>query len=146
MSERNKKTAQYYIDEVWNKGNLDIMEETHAESYMHHDPHDPWTRDHGPGADAVKKLIRFYRTAFPDLHLTIEEIVAEGDVVVARFSSRGTHKEELAGHKATHKTVKLQGIFWWRFENGKIAEGRPYWDAHGFMRQIGAIPEMAKLF
>lgn len=146
MSEKNKKTARYYIEEVWNKGNLSVMEETHAESYMHHDPHDPWQRTHGPGANTLKKMIHFYRGAFPDLHLTIEEIVGEGDVVVARFTSHATHKHEVGGLKPTHKTVKLSGIFWWRFADGKIVEGRPYWDAHGFLRQIGAVPELAKVF
>jgi steroid delta-isomerase-like uncharacterized protein len=145
MLERNKDVARYYIEEVWNKGNLAAMDETHAESYMHHDPHDPWKRDHGPGRAAVKKLIHFYRGAFPDLRLTIDELVAEGDVVVARFSSHGTHKSEVGGVKPTHKPVKLTGIFWWRFADGKIVEGRPFWDAHGFLRQIGAAPEMAKL-
>lgn len=146
MSERNKDVARRHIEEVWNKGNVSSMDETHAESYMHHDPHDPWQRGHGPGPNALKKLVHFYRNAFPDLHITIDEMVGEGDVVVARFSSVGTHKEECAGVKPTHKKIKLSGIFWWKFADGKIVEGRPFWDAHGLLREIGAVPEMAKAF
>jgi len=145
MSDQNKAVAQRHIEEVWNKGNLASMEETHAESYMHHDPHDPWTRSHVPGPNALKKLVHFYRNAFPDMRLTIDEIVADGDVVVARFSSHATHKHEFAGIQPTHKPIKMTGIFWWRFENGKIVEGRSYYDAHGLLRQLGAVPDMAKV-
>ncbi len=145
MSDRNKAVARRHIDEVWNKGNLASMEDTHAESYMHHDPHDPWKRSHGPGPNAIKKLVHFYRHAFPDLHITIDEIVADGDVVVARFSSRGTHTNEFGNIKAKNTVVKLAGVFWWRFADGKIVEGHSYYDAHGFLRQLGAVPEMAEL-
>ncbi len=146
MSDQNKIVARRHIEEVWNKGNLASMDDTHAESYLHHDPHDPWKRSHGPGAGAVKKLVHFYRGAFPDLRLTIDEMIADGDVVVARFSSHGTHTHELAHIAPTHKTVKLTGVFWWRFADGKIVEGRSYYDAHQFLRQLGAVPEMATLF
>ncbi|HTA39711.1 MAG TPA: ester cyclase [Candidatus Acidoferrales bacterium] len=145
MSDGNKAVAQRHIDEVWNKGNLDSMDETHVKDYIHHDPHDPWQRTHDPGPDAVKKLVHFYRNAFPDLCLTIDEIIAEGDVVVARFSSHATHKQQFGNIKPTNKTVKITGVFWWRFADGKIIEGRSYWDAHAFLRQLGAVPEIATL-
>ena len=145
MSDQNKAVARRHIEEVWNKGNLASMEETHAQSYMHHDPHDPWKRDHGPGPDAVKKLVHFYRGAFPDIRITIDEMIAEGDVVVARFSSHATHKHQFANIQPTHKAIKLTGVFWWRFLDGKIVEGRSYYDGHGFLRQLGAVPEMAAL-
>lgn len=143
MSDRNKGVARRHIEEVWNRGNLSSMDETHGDSYRHHDPHDPWKRNHGPGADAVKKLVSFYRGAFPDMHITIDEIVAEGDVVVARFSSRATHKHDCADIAPTNKTVEMTGVFWWRFADGKIVEGRSYYDAHGLLQQLGAVPEMA---
>lgn len=145
MSDRNKAVARRHVEEVWNKGNLSSMEETHAESYIHHDPHDPWKRDQEPGTEAVKKLVHFYRNAFPDLRLTIDEIVAEGDVVAARFSSHATHKHDCGNISPTNKTVEITGVFWWRFAGGKIIEGRSYYDAHGLLRQIGAVPEMGAL-
>jgi steroid delta-isomerase-like uncharacterized protein len=118
------------------------MDETHAECYTHHDPHDPWKRDHAPGRDAVKSLVHFYRSAFPDLTLTIEEILAEDDVVVARFSSHATHIHEFGDIQPTNKIVEITGVFWWRFVDGKIVEGRSYWDAYGFLRQLGAVPDI----
>jgi steroid delta-isomerase-like uncharacterized protein len=145
VSDRNKDVAQRHIEEVWNNGNVSSMDETHAHAYVHHDPHDPWHRTHGPGPDAVKKLVYFYRNAFPDLRLTIEEIVAEGDVVVARFSSQATHKQQFGTIKPTNKTVRITGVFWWRFADEKIIEGRSYWDAHAFLEQLGAVPEIASL-
>jgi steroid delta-isomerase-like uncharacterized protein len=142
VSDQNKAVARRHIDEVWNKGNLSAMDETHASSYLHHDPHDPWKRNHQPGADAVKKLVIFYRNAFPDIHLTIDEIIAEGDVVVARFSSRATHEHGLGDIEPTHKVVELTGVFWWRFADGKIVEGRSYYDALGFLQQLGVASAM----
>ena len=145
MLEQNKNVARRYVEEVWNKGNVAAIDETHSESYLHHDAHDPWQRTHGPGPDAQKEIVHFYRDAFPDLRLTLDEMVAEGDVVVARFTSHSTHTKELAGHKPTHKKVKLTGVFWWRFADGKIAEGRHFWDAQGLLRQIGALPDLPKM-
>jgi steroid delta-isomerase-like uncharacterized protein len=141
-ADRHKNVARRHIDEAWNNGNLFAMDETHAAGYVHHDPHDPWKRNHEPGQDALKKIVHFYRNAFPDVRLTIDEIVADGDVVVARFSSHATHRHEFGGIQPTNKVVEITGVFWWRFADGKIIEGRSYWDAYGFLRQLGAVPEM----
>jgi steroid delta-isomerase-like uncharacterized protein len=145
VSDQNKAIARRHIEEVWNKGNLSSMDETHAESYTHHDPHDPWGREHGPGTESLKKLVQFYRGAFPDLHLTLEETIAEGDVVAARFSSRGTHKNDCGSIQPTNRTVTLTGAFWWRFAGGKIVESRSFYDAKSFLQQLGAVPKMAEL-
>jgi steroid delta-isomerase-like uncharacterized protein len=145
MSDLNKAVARRHIDEVWNKGNISTLAETHAESYVHHDPHDPWKRNQQPGQEAVKKLVHFYRGAFPDIRLTIDEIVAEGDVVVARFSSHATHTNEVGNILPTDKIVEITGVFWWRFAGGKIVEGRSYYDALSFLRQLGAVPEVREI-
>ncbi len=141
MSEANKNAVRRLVEEVWNKGNLPVTEELFAPNYVHHDASTP---DVGLGPDSEKKRATLYRTAFPDLRLTIEDIIAEGDSVTIRWSCRGTHKGELSGIAPTGKQFSISGITIACFENGKMAEGWVNWDALGMMRQLGIVPEFAK--
>lgn len=84
-----------------------------------------------------------YRTAFPDTCFTIEEMIAEGDTVVTRWTARGTHKGDLMGVLPTHKRVTVTGITINRITRGKIAESWDNWDTHGLMQQLGAVPALA---
>jgi predicted ester cyclase len=81
---------------------------------------------------------------FPDLRFTIEDIIAEGETVVARYSVRGTHKGDLGGIAPTGKQVTVYGVTISHFANGKIVEGSANWDALGLMQQLGVVPELAK--
>jgi steroid delta-isomerase-like uncharacterized protein len=141
MSEHNKALVRRLFEEVWNNGDLAVTDECLASSYTHHDSSTP---DFGPGPDGEKKRVTLYRNGFPDLRLTIEELVAENDTVVARWSCRGTHKGELAGIAPTGKEIGLTGVSIARFANGKIVEGWINWDALGLMQQLGAVTETAK--
>jgi len=94
MSEQNKAIVRRLFEELWNKGNLSVADQLFSPNYAHHDPSTP---DFGRGPESERKRATLYRTAFPDLQLTIEDIIAEGETVMARWSCRGTHKAISAG-------------------------------------------------
>ena len=85
-----------------------------------------------------------YRAAFPDMRLTIEDIIAEGETVIARWSCRGQHTGELNGIAPTGKQFAISGVTIARFANGKMLEGYVNWDALGLMQQLGVVPELGK--
>jgi steroid delta-isomerase-like uncharacterized protein len=141
MSEQNKTVVRRLFEELWNKGNLQVADEIIAPTYQHHDPSTP---DLGKGPEGEKKRVNLYRGAFHDLRLNIEDLFAEGETVVARWSCRGVHKGELNGIAPTNKQFAITGVTICRFTNGKIVEGFVNWDALGLMRQLGIVPEPVK--
>ena len=141
MLEQNKAIVRRLFEELWNKGNLSLADQLFTPNYTHHDSSSP---DFGHGPESERKRVTLYRTAFPDLHLTIEDIIAEGDAVMARWSCRGTHKGDLSGIAPTGKQFTISGVTIARLTNGKLAEGYVNWDAQGLMQQLGVVPETAK--
>jgi steroid delta-isomerase-like uncharacterized protein len=140
MSEHNKAIVRRLFTELWNNGNLLVADEIFAPNYAHYDPSTP---DFGRGPDSEKKRAALYRTAFPDLHLTIEDVIAEGETVMTRWSCRGTHKGDLNGIAPTGKHITITGLTVARVSNGKIVEGYVNWDALGLMQQLGVVPQLA---
>jgi steroid delta-isomerase-like uncharacterized protein len=138
MSEQNKNNVRRLFEEVWNKGQVSVADELFTATYAHHDSSTP---DLGRGPESEKKRVTLYRNAFPDLRLTIENILAEGETVVARWSCRGTHKGDLNGIAPTGKQFNITGVSIARFTNGKMFEGYVNWDALGLMQQLGIVPE-----
>src|SRR5438874_8372174 len=106
MSDANKALARRVFEECINKGNLSVADELVATDYTYYEP----TVGNVRGRDGFKQLVTTYRTAFPDLTLTIDEQIAEGDIVVTRWSGRGTHRGELMGVAPTGKQCSVQGI------------------------------------
>jgi steroid delta-isomerase-like uncharacterized protein len=141
MSEKNETIVRRLFEELWNKGNLSVADELFASTYAHHDASTP---DVGRGPESEKKRATLYRTAFPDLRLTIEDMIAEGETVMTRWSCRSTHKGDLSGIAPTGKQVAVTGMTIARFAGGKIVEGWVNWDALGLMQQLGVVPEIAK--
>jgi steroid delta-isomerase-like uncharacterized protein len=135
--EANKVLARRIFDEM-NRGNLAIVDEVYVPDYVHHDPSLPpaWQR----GRDNYRQGVSTLFTAFPDLHGTVEELIAEGDKVAVRVSWRGTHKGELMGIPPSGKRVEFGFMSIVRIVDGKVAEGWVNFDALGMMQQIGAIP------
>jgi steroid delta-isomerase-like uncharacterized protein len=84
-----------------------------------------------------KQLVALYRTSLPDLTLTIEAQLGEGDTVVTRWRGQGTNLGETLGVPPTGKSFDVVGFWMHRFEGGKIAEEWAVWDTHGFLQQIG---------
>jgi steroid delta-isomerase-like uncharacterized protein len=141
MSESNKNTVRRLVEEVWNKGNLSLADELYAANYTHHDPSTP---DAGKGPESEKRRATLYRGAFPDFRLTIDDILADGETVTARWSCHGTHKGALGEIAPTGKQFTISGISVVRFTSGKMVEGWVNWDALGMMRQLGVVPEIRK--
>jgi steroid delta-isomerase-like uncharacterized protein len=141
MSETNKTVVRRLFEEVWNKGNLLVADELFAQNYSHHDPSTP---EFGRGPESEKKRATLYRTAFPDVRLTIEDIIAEGETVTARWSCKGTHKGDLSGTAPTGKHFTISGISIARLTNSKIVEGWVNWDALGLLQQLGIVAEVGR--
>jgi predicted ester cyclase len=141
MSESNKAAVRRLFDEVWNKGNLQVVDELYAPSYAHHDSSTP---DFGQGPDSEKKRVTLYRNAIHDFRLTIEDLFTDGETVTVRWSCRGIHKGELNGIAPTGKQVAITGISIARFAGGKMVEGWINWDALSLMQQLGVVPELVK--
>lgn len=136
--EENKDIARRDIEEAWNKGNLDIVEEYVDEDFVCHDPAFPGDIR---GPDGYKQLVGMYRSAFPDAHLTIEELVAEGDTVVVRWTGRGTHEGELMGIEPTSKKAEVPGMTLVHVEDSKVTESWQCYDVFDMLGQLGALPE-----
>src|ERR1700747_884485 len=139
MSEQNKAIVRRLVEELWNQGNLSVADQLFTPNYTHHDSSSP---DFGHGPESERKRATLYRTAFPDLRLTIEDLIAEGDTVMARWSCHGTHKGDLNGIAPTGKPFTIPGVTIARFVNGKLSEGYVNWDALGLMQQLGVVPEL----
>jgi steroid delta-isomerase-like uncharacterized protein len=138
-SEQNKKIVRRAFEEPW-KGNLAVVDELVASDYIGHDPADS---EPLRGPEGVKEFISTYRAAFPDARITVEQQLAEGDLVATRWSGRGTHEGELMGMEPTGKQVTVSGLTLSRIEGGKIVEEFQNWDTFGMMQQVGAIPAPA---
>jgi steroid delta-isomerase-like uncharacterized protein len=138
MSEENKALARRNIEEVFNEGNLATIDELIDPDWVNHDPTNP---EGFRGIEGAKQFVEVYRSAFPDVHITIEEQVAEGDMVATRWTARGTHQGELSGIPASGNQVTVRGMSMDRISGGKIVETWDNYDALGMMQQIGAIPE-----
>jgi steroid delta-isomerase-like uncharacterized protein len=134
-AEDNKATARRWYEEVFNAGNLDLIHELFAPNFVDHDPVNPL-----PGLEGVRQVVGMYRGAFPDLHITVEDWVADGDKVVTRFRAQGTHKGPLLGIPPTEKQVTVTGIDMLGFEHGKISEHWGNRDDLGMLQQLGAVP------
>lgn len=137
-TEENKALVRRWFLEAWNEGNLALADDVIAPDY---DPHPaPTDMNFGRGPAGQKQLIAFYRAAFPDVRMEIEDMVAEGDRVVVRWRGTGTHNGELMGVPPTGKPATVTGMFINRVVDGKLVEGWTSFDALGMMMQIGAIP------
>lgn len=124
--EENKALVRREQEELWNHtGNLDAAEELFAPEH----------------AEAARQEAADFRLGFPDVVSTIEDLIAEGDKVAARWRARAIHHGEYAGVAPTGKEVEFTGISVYRTEAGKIAESWTVEDELGLMRQIGAVPE-----
>ena len=136
--EENKALARRAIDEVWSKGNLEVAADVYGPNFVSHQHSHPHLRD-VRGVPALVEFVREFRQAFPDFHDTIDDQVAEGDKVVTRFTSTGTHRRALMGLQPTNKRANWMGIVIDRIEEGKIAEQWVSWDLFGMMQQLRAI-------
>ena len=136
MLESNKTILRRFFEELFNTGDLSVADEIVAVNYVNHNPAPGET----PGREGLKAFVTHLRTAFPDIHFTVEDQIAEGDKVVTRFSVAGTQQGEFAGIPATGKSVSVTAINIHRVTGGQIHEAWFNWDALGMMQQLGVVP------
>ena len=133
--EQNKALIRRFYDEVWNKGNLDVAAEVFTEDYVRHDLR-PGTALLGP--EGQKRIAADFRAAFPDLHMTVDFMLAEGDLVAARWTNEGTNTGPWGGVPPTGKHIRFCGVNIFRIANGKVVEIWNHRDDLGVMQQTGA--------
>lgn len=138
-TEQNKAIIRRWIEEAWNKGEIELADEIYSPGFTARDIEDAGKILRGP--EGIKKSVIEMRAAFPDIHFTIDHLIAEEDLVVGAFTIRGTHKGSLAGIPPTGKKVIFSAVDVWRFEDGKIIERcLASVDRLDLMQQLGAIP------
>jgi steroid delta-isomerase-like uncharacterized protein len=130
-TEDNKALARRAFEGTMNQKNLAVVDELHVADFVFHSASRTIQ-----GLEPFKQLLSMYFTAFPDLYLTIEDTIAEGDRVVVRFTARGTHKGDFMGIPPTGKQVAVTGISIMRFANGKALEE---WVNQDLMQQLGVV-------
>ena len=121
-----------------NRRNIDAVDEIYAADFVGHDPTMP---EEVRGVEGAREFYGMYQSAFPDVKITIEAQVAEGDTVATRWTGRGTQNGELMGVPPSGNRVEVAGVTISRIEGGKIVEEWDNYDALGMMQGIGAIPE-----
>jgi len=134
-TEENKAVVRRLIEEAYNKGNLAVVDECTAVDFVFHG-----AAQELKGPEGAKQLITTLRTAFPDIHMTIDDIVAEGDIVAHRFTYHGTFTGELSGIAPTGKQFKITMAGFTRLAGGKQVEGWAYGDSSALYQQLGVTP------
>ena len=135
MSDANKAVVRRWLEEAMEKGNLDIVDELFAETYVFRMPGATAT-----GPEEMREIATSYKTAFPDMKITIDDQIAEGERVVTKWTAQGTHQGPLGDIYPTGKSVTMTGVLITRFVGGKPAEDWQNFDELGMLRQIGAMP------
>lgn len=130
--------AQLLVQEVWNRGDLALVDELVTDDYVEYDP---VRSDPIRGPETLKERVAEYRQGIPDLTRIIEEMFVDGTTVVIPYTAAGTHEGEFLGIAPTGRQVEVEGIFTARVETGYLVEGTDMWNAFGLLRQIGALPE-----
>jgi len=130
----NKALVRRFYEEVESQGRLDSIDALFAPTFT-----DMGHPERGTGPASVRAHVIEMRTRFPDLTVTIDQLLAEDDWVVARLTSRGTHRGPFAGIPPTGKTVVWSGVAMQRIVDGRIVERWTRYDMIGLLRQLGAL-------
>lgn len=131
-----KAMAQRWFTEVMNEGNEEVIDELTAENFVDHDPL-PGT---SPDRQGIHDFVKQVRAAFPDIEMTADDILVEGDQLAVRSTMRGTHQGEFMGIPASGKKVEVSNYDFVRFENDQVVEHWGTIDSAALMEQIGAVP------
>jgi steroid delta-isomerase-like uncharacterized protein len=134
--ERNKTIARRYFNEVWNRGELDALDELLAENYINHSPS---FGSPPPGPGGLKPIVAAIRRAFPDLHYEVKDIVATEDAAAIRVRMSGIRKGDLFGLPATNRRVEVEQIQIERIKDNRIVEHWRVTDELSLIKQLGAV-------
>lgn len=130
------KRVDRIIEEAWNEGNLEVIDELVAGDYELHVPSAP---KEFRGPEGFKEFVRMYRTAFPDLTLSVEDRVVEGDKIADRIVSRGTHEGELMGIEPTGRETEITSMVIHHLEDGEVVADYGLLDNFGLLQQLGVV-------
>lgn len=133
--ETSKLVAARNVDEVWNQGRPELIEELFAEDFVWHSNDGPPMDRNGWGL-----FVRAYLNAFPDVRFTVKTVIAEDDLVLHDWRATGTQTGELPGTPATGRTIDIGGASMYRVHDGRMVEGWSVYDRLGMMQQLGVIP------
>jgi steroid delta-isomerase-like uncharacterized protein len=140
QAEANKAIVRRYIEEGWNKGNLGVVDELFTPDYVNHDAFP----GQNPGPAGLKQLIAMFRAAADDIHMQIDDQIAEGDKVVTRWTAGGTLQGPLMGVEPRGQQIEVAAIVIARIADGRIVEWWGQRDDLGMMQQLGVIPVSAQ--
>ena len=134
--ERNKAVIHRFVEEVQNKQNWEVYDELNDPEFVNHSaaPGVPADREGG------KIFLQAFAAAYPDVHFTVDDMIAEGDQVVTKKTLSGTNQGDFAGIPATGKHVTLQFVDIMRVRDGRIVEHWLCMDQLSWMQQLGVIP------
>ena len=133
--EQNKNTVTEFIDALFTKGDLGVVDDYLAEEFINHDPPLGVTADR----EGMRAAGAMFRAAFPDWHSEMDILVGEADLVVEHFTASGTQQGEIFGVPPSGRTVALPGINIWRVRDGRIVERWGRLDELGLLRQLGLV-------
>ncbi len=141
MSATNKDIVlHHWYQELWDKWNIAVADELFTADYLLHLPGSPAPVDR----DSTKQVVQMFSVAFPDLQHTIDELIAEDDVVAARWTVTGTHQGDFQGIAPTGKTVTLSGMTVHHMADGRISETWLMFDTMELLQQLDAAPRLAQ--
>jgi steroid delta-isomerase-like uncharacterized protein len=137
MAQENSILIRRWFEEVWNNGRMEAIDEMASPDVIGHGQAQHAT---DIGLREFKPFVQALRSAFPDMQVTIDYIIEQGDKVVARWTSTMTHRGEFLGIAPTGKKATITGTTTQKISGGKIVEGWDNWDQLGLLVQIGAVP------
>jgi predicted ester cyclase len=140
----NRLIGRRVLLELWGEGRLEVADELYAPNYVDHVSRGPESGE-VMGPEGIKQAVTMFRRAFPDLHYMVHEGIAQGDLVMTRFSARGTQEGQFLGLAPTGRVVTYTGIDLNRIAGGKIVESWVNYDALALLQQIGLVPPVKGL-
>ena len=139
--EQNKAMARRGSEDLWGRGDLAVADEIIAVDYIRHDPGDPFP---ARGPEDVKRIVTMLRTMLPDFRIHVDAIIAEGDMVVSRYTTTATDTVGYMGMPPTGKSIRTTAMQMFRFKDGLIVESWAARDDLGTLRQLGHLPLMER--
>lgn len=132
-----RSAVETQINEGWNKGNVSVFNENIADSMLFHYAGNPRTLSR----EALSRTVLRWREAFPDLHMSLDDLLVKGNRAAARLTLTGTHRGVWAGAEPTGEKVRMALMLFFRFEKGRMVELWESDDQLGLRRQLGLLPQ-----
>ena len=137
--QKNKEIVGTFYWAVLGRGNVAAINDLVAVDFVDHNPFP----GQSPGRDGLRQSVRLFHTPFPDIQVSVDDLIAEGDRVAARWTARGTHAGEFLGIAPTGRQVMIKGVDIFRLAGGRIAERWGHQDELGLIQELGVLPALA---